>query len=95
MNTIIGKSGNTSKEIPESGRKTDIIYHKTNHRPESNGAVIAVCMVSIGMELESACSVVCRFLPKPTAAMNTISVKINARIPFFIGITILGYKDKP
>ena len=71
----------------------DDVDYRINHRPESNGAVISVCAVSMGLEAESACSVVCRFFPKPTAAMKTIRVKIKARIPFFIGITILGYKD--
>ena len=66
---------------------------QTNHRPASSGAVISVCAVSMGLEAESACSVVCRFFPKPTAAMRKISVKISVKMPFFIGITILGYKD--
>jgi hypothetical protein len=44
--------------------------------------------------LESDSSVFCRFLPKPAAAINTIRANMKVRIPFFIGITILGYKDK-
>ena len=74
----------------------DDVDYRINHRPESNGAVISVCAVSMGLEAESACSVVCRFFPKPTAAMKTIRVRMKVKTPFFtffIGITILGYKD--
>ena len=65
---------------------------KINHRPASSGAVISVCAVVFCPESDS--SALRRFLPKPSAAMKKMRVKISVKMPFFIGITILASKDK-